>query len=82
MKAWSVWVAAVSSLSTTISSYVEAVFLKFKIDYQVTFKSLNNIYITIETAYKVAIRPSGNLLYMQIYLITDIKLLWKGVFGL
>ena len=37
---------------------------------------------TVETAYKVTICPTGNLIYMQIYLITDIKLLWKGVFGL
>ena len=37
---------------------------------------------TIETAYKVAICPIGNLLYMQIYLITNLKLLWKVVFGL
>ena len=30
---------------------------------------------TVETAYKVYICPRGNLLYMQIYLIDDIKLL-------
>ena len=30
---------------------------------------------TVETAYKVAICPRGNLPYMQIYLITDLKLL-------
>ena len=30
---------------------------------------------TVETAYKVAICPIGNLLYMGIYLITDLKLL-------
>ena len=36
---------------------------------------------TVETAYKVAICPRGNLLYMRIYLITDLKLLGKGVFG-
>ena len=29
----------------------------------------------VETAYKVAICPRGNLLYKQIYLITDLKLL-------
>ena len=37
---------------------------------------------TVETAYKVAICPRGNLLYMRIYLITDLKVLWKGIFGL
>ena len=37
---------------------------------------------TVETAYKVAICPRGNLLYMQIYLITDLKLLWRGLLGL
>ena len=37
---------------------------------------------TVETAYKVAICPRGNLLYMRIYLITDLKVLCKGVFGL
>ena len=37
---------------------------------------------TVETAYKVAICPRGNLLYIRIYLITDLKLPWKGVFGL
>ena len=31
--------------------------------------------ITVETAYKVYICPRGNLLYMRIYLITDLKLL-------
>ena len=30
---------------------------------------------TVETAYKVYVCPRGNLLYMQIYLITDLKLL-------
>ena len=30
---------------------------------------------TVETAYKVAICPRGYLLYMRIYLITDLKLL-------
>ena len=37
---------------------------------------------TVETAYKVAICPRGNLPYMQIYLITDLKLLWRGLLGL
>ena len=40
------------------------------------------IHNTVEIAYKVAICPRGNLLYRQIYLITDLKLLGKGVFGL
>ena len=35
-----------------------------------------------ETAYKVDICPRGNLLYMQIYLITILKLLCWGVLGL
>ena len=30
---------------------------------------------TVETAYKVYVCPRGNLLYMWIYLITDLKLL-------
>ena len=30
---------------------------------------------TVETAYKVYICPRGNLLYIRIYLITDLKLL-------
>ena len=30
---------------------------------------------TVETAYKVYVCPRGNLLYMQIYLITDLQLL-------
>ena len=30
---------------------------------------------TVETAYKVYVCPRGNLLYMRIYLITDLKLL-------
>ena len=30
---------------------------------------------TVETAYKVYVCPKGNLLYMRIYLITDLKLL-------
>ena len=29
---------------------------------------------TVETAYKVYICPRGNLLYMRIYFITDLKL--------
>ena len=33
------------------------------------------IFITVKTVYKVAICPRGNLLYMRIYLITDLKLL-------
>ena len=37
---------------------------------------------TVETAYKVAICPIGNILYMGIYLMTDLKVLWKGIFGL
>ena len=37
---------------------------------------------TVETAYKVAICPRGNVLYMRIYLIANLKLLGKGVFGL
>ena len=37
---------------------------------------------TLETAYKVAICSRGNLLDTRIYLITDIKLLWKGVLRL
>ena len=37
---------------------------------------------TVETAYKVYIFPRGNLLYMQIYLITDLKLLLRGILGL
>ena len=40
-----------------------------------------NLY-TVETAYKVAICPRGNLLYMRIYLITNLKVLWNGIFGL
>ena len=41
----------------------------------------------IENVYKVAICLRAlvfgpDLLYMQIYLITDLKLLWKVVFGL
>ena len=30
---------------------------------------------TVETAYKVAICPRGNLFYMRIYLITDLELI-------
>ena len=37
---------------------------------------------TLETAYKVDTCPRGNLRYMRIYLITDLKLLWKGILGL
>ena len=37
---------------------------------------------TQETVYKVPICPRGNLLYKQIYLITDQKLLYKGILGL
>ena len=37
---------------------------------------------TVETAYKVYVCPRGNLLYMRIFLITDLNLLCKGVFGL
>ena len=37
---------------------------------------------TVETAYKVAIYPRGNLLYLRIYLTNDMKLLWRGVLGL
>ena len=37
---------------------------------------------TVETAYKVAICPRGNLLYMWIYLITYLKVLWKDILGL
>ena len=37
---------------------------------------------TVETAYKVYVCPRGNLLYMQIYLITHLKLLQRGIFGL
>ena len=37
---------------------------------------------TVETAYKVAICPSGYLLYMGIYLIADQKLLWRDILGL
>ena len=37
---------------------------------------------TEETVYKVAICHRGNLLHMQIYLITDLNLLWKRVFGI
>ena len=37
---------------------------------------------TGETAYKVAFCPRGNLLYMQIYLLTELKLLWSCIFGL
>ena len=33
------------------------------------------LYTTVETAYKVYICPRGNLLYMRIYLITNLKLL-------
>ena len=33
------------------------------------------LYYTVETAYKVYVCPRGNLLYMRIYLITDLKLL-------
>ena len=35
----------------------------------------------VETAYKVAICPRRNLLYMGIYLITDLKVLWKAFWG-
>ena len=35
---------------------------------------------TVETAYKVAICPRGNLPYMQIYLIADLKLLLRGIY--
>ena len=35
---------------------------------------LSQIY-TVETAFKVYVCPRGNLLYMRIYLITDLKLL-------
>ena len=38
--------------------------------------------ITLETAYKVAICPRGNLLRMQIYLITDLKFIRSGILGL
>ena len=37
--------------------------------------------ITVETAYKVYVCPRGNLLYMQIYLITDRKVTLKGHIG-
>ena len=37
---------------------------------------------TVEIAYKVALCPRVNLLYMQIYLITDLKFLWRVVLGL
>ena len=37
--------------------------------------AVGRFYITVETAYKVAICPRGNLLYTRIYLITDLKLL-------
>ena len=38
---------------------------------------------TVETAYKVYVCPRGNLLYMQIYLITDRdrKVTLKGHIG-
>ena len=37
---------------------------------------------TVETAYKVYVCPRGNLLYMQIYLITNLKLLSRAYWGL
>ena len=37
---------------------------------------------TVGTAYKVAICPRGNLLYMQIYLINDQNLLQRSLLGL
>ena len=37
---------------------------------------------TVETAYKVYVCPRGNLLYMRIYLITGLKLLYRGILGL
>ena len=40
------------------------------------------LYRFSNTAYKVAICPRGNLLYMRIYLITDLKLVWNCTRGL
>ena len=40
-----------------------------------------DLIITLETAYKVAICPRGNLPYKQIYLTKDLKLLKNGAFG-
>ena len=37
---------------------------------------------TVETAYKISTCPRGNLFHIRIYLITDLKLLRKGVLGL
>ena len=37
---------------------------------------------TVETAYKVAICPRGNLLHMRIYFIPDLQLLCRGILGL
>ena len=45
-------------------------------------QSLQEENYTVETAYKVYVCPRGNLLYMRIYLIIDLKLLWRGVLGL
>ena len=38
--------------------------------------------LTVGTAYTVAICPRENLLYMWIFLITDLMVLWKGILGL
>ena len=51
-------------------------FSPFRIDTQIS------IYNTLETGYKVAICPRGNILYMWIYLITDQKLLYMGILGI
>ena len=37
---------------------------------------------TVESAYKVYVCPRGNLLYMRINLITDLKLLYMDILGL
>ena len=38
-------------------------------------------HITLGTVHKVAICPRGNLRYIQIYLKTNQKLLWKAIWG-
>ena len=52
---------------------------------RLTIKALFSVYRildTVETGYKVAIHPRGNLLIMRIYLITDHNLLLKDIVGL
>ena len=40
------------------------------------------LYKFSNTTYKVAICPRRNLLYMRIYLMNQLKLLWRGLLGL